>query len=63
VAACLHLAGAHASFSRPDPAVIHHAASRIVASETLAADGRGAADLATRELSLGSGWLSYERGP
>jgi len=36
VEACLQLAGAHASFSRPDPAVIHQAASRI-ASETLSA--------------------------
>ncbi|MBZ3906532.1 UDP-N-acetylglucosamine--N-acetylmuramyl-(pentapeptide) pyrophosphoryl-undecaprenol N-acetylglucosamine transferase [Streptomyces griseiscabiei] len=36
VAACLHLADAHASFRRPDPAVIHQAASRI-AEQTLAA--------------------------
>ncbi|QKZ23901.1 UDP-N-acetylglucosamine--N-acetylmuramyl-(pentapeptide) pyrophosphoryl-undecaprenol N-acetylglucosamine transferase [Streptomyces chartreusis] len=32
--ACLHLAGAHASFSRPDPTVIHQAANRV-ADETL----------------------------
>ncbi|WP_331752335.1 glycosyltransferase [Streptomyces chartreusis] len=32
--ACLHLAGAHTGLSRPDPAVIHQAASRI-ADETL----------------------------
>ncbi|MDX2824898.1 UDP-N-acetylglucosamine--N-acetylmuramyl-(pentapeptide) pyrophosphoryl-undecaprenol N-acetylglucosamine transferase [Streptomyces ipomoeae] len=34
--ACLRLAGAHASFSRPDPAVIHQAASRV-AGEVLSA--------------------------
>ncbi|MEU5192851.1 hypothetical protein AB0G86_02145 [Streptomyces scabiei] len=37
VAACLHLAGAYASFSKPDPAVIHQGASCIVAGETLSA--------------------------
>ncbi|MDQ0595753.1 UDP-N-acetylglucosamine--N-acetylmuramyl-(pentapeptide) pyrophosphoryl-undecaprenol N-acetylglucosamine transferase [Streptomyces canus] len=36
VAACLRLAGAHAGFSRPDPEVIHQAASRI-AGETVSA--------------------------